>query len=642
MRKDFINFYEMKNRQSAWTEYVVGILCAVTAFTVYCLTLCPTLTFIDSGELATDIYTLGIAHPTGYPLFMNIGWVFSHIPLGFRPIYQLNLMAAFFCAAGLVFFFRLLVFLIGRVLGQGGSEWRVYAPAAAGTLLLAFSETYWSQALAVEVYSLHAVFLSLLLYFFAHAIALDMEGERRPPQEGLKRFYWYGFAYILGLSFTNHMTTILLAPACLYMYFAVNGFSAAAWKRIARLTLPFLLGFSIYCYLPVRAGSGPLMNWGNPVTLERFWWHFTGKVYRVWIFSSTESALKQLRYYIDSFPGEFQYVALMLVPFGLWKLFRASRKFFFFSVLLFFGCLLYSINYDIHDIDSYFLLTYFTVAIWSAVGIVAIIELLPAGMKSRRLVFAGCALIGLIPLAGNYAKVDESDNRIVEDYTDDMLRSIQRDGIVLSYQWDYFISAAYYLQLVENVRTDVWIIDKELMRRSWYYRQLQTRYPALIQRSEAEVNSFVKELDKFEHDVPYNSQVIEYRYAALMESFARQNILSRPVYVTHEIEPQYLGRFRRVPSGLALRLSSDTLSDEVPIPDFHPRFPRRNNSYNEGLILQYFQAFAGTMEYLRHFNRIDDVLKCRERAIRFSDKILEIWPNFQQASLFREQMRSFL
>jgi hypothetical protein len=632
----------MIHRDSGRREQLLGLACAAAGFFVYVLTLCPTVDFIDSGELATDIYTLGIAHPTGYPLFTNLGYILSHIPLGLRPIYQINLMAALYCSVGLFVFFRFLVFFLRRLAPQEKDEWMIYAPAVTGTLLLAFSETYWSQALAIEVYSLHSVFIALLLYFFAHGIALDMDEQRGPVPQDLKRVYWYGFAYILGLSFTNHLTTILLAPGCLYLFFAVNGFSARSWRRIARMAVPFLLGLSFYCYLPVRAGAHPFMNWGNPVTPEAFFWHFSGKVYRVWIFSSTESALKQFRYYIDSFPGEFGYVSLLLVPFGLWRLFRQSRKFLLFTVLLFLGCLLYSINYDIHDIDSYFLLSYVTVAVWSGAGVAAIFGLFgPLRTSPRWVGSALCGLLCLMPLAVNYPKVDESDNRIVEDYTSDMLASVGPDAVLLSYQWDYFVSAAYYLQLVEHARPDVWIVDKELMRRSWYYAQLRSRYPALIQRSAGEVTAFLKELDKFEHDLPYNSQLIEYRYAALMESFVRQNLPSRPVYMTHEIEPQYLKGFRRVPSGLALRLSSDTASGEVQMPVFHPRIPRRSNSYKEGLTLQYFQAYASTMQYLSELGKKEEALRCRDQAVEFTDKILEIWPDFEQATRFREQVKSF-
>lgn len=73
----------------------VAALVAVFAFAVYLKTLAPGVHFIDSGELAAVACTLGIAHPTGYPLFTLIGWLFSNLPIASEEIVRLNMMSAF-------------------------------------------------------------------------------------------------------------------------------------------------------------------------------------------------------------------------------------------------------------------------------------------------------------------------------------------------------------------------------------------------------------------------------------------------------------------------------------------------------------------------------------------------------------------
>jgi hypothetical protein len=79
--------------------YLASVV-AVFAFIVYLQTMAPSVGFIDDGELATVCYTLGIAHPTGYPLFTLIGWLMAHLPLATSVIASLNVMAAIFTAAG--------------------------------------------------------------------------------------------------------------------------------------------------------------------------------------------------------------------------------------------------------------------------------------------------------------------------------------------------------------------------------------------------------------------------------------------------------------------------------------------------------------------------------------------------------------
>ena len=93
---------------------IFALACALAAFTIYLLTLAPTVWFIDSGELAAVAATLGIAHPTGYPLFTLIGHVFYMLPISSSEIYKLNLMSAFFCSLGIFVFFYLMKFLVSN------------------------------------------------------------------------------------------------------------------------------------------------------------------------------------------------------------------------------------------------------------------------------------------------------------------------------------------------------------------------------------------------------------------------------------------------------------------------------------------------------------------------------------------------
>ena len=615
-------------------EYLIGGMIAVCAFVIYCLTLCPTVNFIDSGELATVAATLGIAHPTGYPLFTLFGWIFAHLPLGLRTIIQLNLMSAFFCSLGLFFFFRLSVFLIGEFLAtkdriETKNTWQVFIGAAFGTLTLAFSKTYWSQALSIEVYSLHVCFVSILLLLLTKGVQVEVLSKNINKVK-VATSLWHMIAFVLGLSFTNHLTTILLAPAFLYLFFYAHGFRKSAWKKILWMVFLFILGLSVYLYLPLRAAQHPLMNWGNPIDVEKFLWHFSGKVYRVWIFSSAENAVKQFDYFLNTIGGEFVYYPLVIALLGIGYLIKNRRTVLIFTALLFIGCVLYSINYDIHDIDSYFLLAYITIAIWAGIGSYAII----AGVKKlewKRIAAVLLLLSGLIIMFINYNRVDQSDNYLVEDYSMDMLRSVDKDGIIISYQWDYFVSAAYYLQLIENRRPDVVVIDKELLRRSWYYNQLGDSHPDIFKNSKKEIANFLHELYPFEHDQPFNSNVIEYRYAQLIRSIVDNNYSTHPIYITQEIEDRYTLGYTRVPSGLTFRLYMDTSAHKTSRQIFNFRGPSSHNIYTNGIRSLYAQAYLNNAIYL---NMIGE----KEMALYYLDHAIQIQPHLQSALSMKTQL----
>ncbi|MFI5252844.1 MAG: DUF2723 domain-containing protein [Bacteroidota bacterium] len=619
--------------QSNKREYLIGGILSLFVFIVYITTLCPSIDVIDAGELSTVAYTLGIAHPTGYPLFSLVGYLFSHLLFPFRVIYRVNLMAAIFCSAGLFFFFRFLVFFftkftlakIDNIKEHFTPQNEMYGaiiPAACGTLILAFSETYWAQSNSVEVYSLHVFLLSMNLFLFAKAISTNGRGIQ-------KERYWYLWAFVLGLGFCNHMTTILLAPAYLFAYFYVHGFGVSSWKKLLRLGVPFCLALSLYLYLVIRAGEKPLMNWGNPVSLERLFWHFSGKQYRVWLFSSTESAVRQFEYFKDGLLAEFAYIPILFAIIGLWKIGKMGGQLLLFTVLLFVGCVLYSINYDIHDIDSYFLLAYVTVAIWAAAGVSKIIT---EKMTYARWISIGMIVLSLFPLYYNYSNSNERDFTMVENYSKDILKSVEPNGIIISYQWDYFVSAMNYLQFVEGFRRDVIVVDKELLRRSWYYVQLERRYPEFVRQSRAEIDAFLQELYKFEHDLPYDNATIEFRYASMIKSFISRNISQRPVYTTIEIEQQYTQGYVRVPDGMVFRLWEDNNRHEKQMPEYTIAIPHRQTKYTDAILSMYSKSYVNNAVYYYLGGKTDT-------AQVLVNKALVLTPNMPEAVNLKERLQ---
>ncbi len=567
-----------------------AVAVAAFALVVYILTLHPSVDFIDAGELATVALTLGIAHPTGYPTFTMLGWLWSHLPLG-EEIRRMNLFSAVVCAVGAGVWYlvvRMILSLAGSIRkkapGRGSQKGKPKqakeadpAPAADpltplfaafGALAIAFGETYWSTALSIEVYSLHCLLLAVVLYFFLKALLLPPQAEGSVWR---RERNWLLFAFFLGLSFTNHLTTILLAPACIYYFFARMGgmgkgekgsgaktFSfigglarRESWKKIGFAAPAFAAGLLPYLYLPLRSAARPALNWGLPVSWERFIWHVSGKQYRVWIFSSTEAAGKQLSFFLRTFPAEFGYLLLPIVLVGIAVSFRLGRRIGAFLLLLFLGCVLYSINYDIHDIESYFLLAYIVSGVYAALGARALARWLG---KNAAPAWAATGAGTAALLWFGFTGTSQRGNYLVEDYTANMFRSLEPNALVISYQWDYFVSASYYYQNIRRVRPDVTVIDKELLRRSWYLEQIRIDHPDIYEASRPEIEVFLAELWKFEHDVPYDPAAIEAAYNGMINSFIDRSWPRRPVYLTIEIEQQFAPGYIRVPEGLAFRL----------------------------------------------------------------------------------------
>ncbi len=595
--------------ESKYRDHVVAAALWLTVFFVYIQTIAKTVGFIDSGELATVPYVLGIAHPTGYPLWTLITHIFSHLPIANEEIVRLNIFSSLATSFAAVLFFYAMLLLFRSGI-KTKEPFHSIVPAAFSALVLAFSQTFWDQATSIEVYAFHLFLMSATLLIFLRAIFSFLE------EQVIDQRKWLLFAYVLGLSFTNHLTTILLAPGFLFLYFSVFKLSKEGIRQLFILAVPFIIGLSVYVYFPIRTVQQPVLNWGYPATLERIFWHISGKQYRVWMFSSSAVAAKQWNHFLNAVPLEFYYVPLLFSLLGAWRLLMQERRIFAFIFLLLAGCITYTINYSINDIDSYFLLAYVSLAMFAGFGA------LEGGMIFKQ--FAGKIAYGTILLAvviaelsANWPEVDASSNFLVQDYTETILNNLKPNAIIISYQWDYFVAASYYFQYIKHVRDDVTVIDKELLRRSWYYLQMKKNHPALYEKSKTEIESFLEELYKFEHETPYDPAVIEARYNRMIDSFIDHNIDSVAVYVTSEIESHLASHYRRVPEGLAFRLYKDSLYHQIDFPTLAYRPYRKKDMYTRQIQSMYSTMLMQRAMVEKSFGKID-------LAQRYARKAYEI------------------
>ncbi len=627
-------------------------LTSLAAFIIYLFTLAPTVVQIDSGELAAVQSTLGIAHPTGYPLFTLIGYLFSLLPLPFSKIYQLNLLASLWCAAGIGVFSYTLNLIIDNlnffnsVWVEGKQKKKLkgkqpvnqltgindkisdkvkYFSIFAGAMILAFSKTFWFQSTSVEVYSLHIFLINLIILFLIKAFIADKLGENKTIK------HWLCFAVVLALGFSNHMTTLLILPGTAYLYFNSRGFNKSSIRTIIiMLSVFFPILIMIYLYLPWRASVGTAINWGNPADFEKFFRHVSGKQYQVWLFSSTDAAKRQFVYFFNSLPKEFS-INLFFAAIGLFATYIYSKKFFVFAVVTFLSTVLYSINYDIVDIDSYFLLAFISLSMMIVFGVIKLFELLHFKNSLSILPVYIILILLVVQIYSNYSEVNQHSIYTFEDYTKALVGSTDKNSIIFSYQWDYFVSPAYYFQFVENYRKDVAIVDKELLRRSWYYSQINYNYPHLFENLKPEVGAFLDALKPFERDENFNPQLLEKTYRSIMTGLVSANAEKNSFYIAPELVETEMqkGEFT-LPEGyqlipdLFLFKVVKVGSKYIPAkdPNFTIRFPQNGNHYTK-----FIENIVGSMLARRAMYELQ--FDKTERAKLYVKKIVKDLPGYQ-------------
>ena len=526
---------------------------------LYAATRAPDLTFIDSGELAAAAATLGIAHPTGYPLFTLAGRALVIFPGPLEPVARLTLFSAV-CGAGAAAFTFASVRRILRSIGLGAAA---TAGALAAGLTLATGHTAWEQAVVVEVYALHLLFLAVLFY-----LALRAASDGGAAAGGATALLL--FAYVAGLAIGNHLSAALLLPALAFLVVRERG-AAGLGRALPVLALAFLLGLSIYAYLPLRSAREPLLDWGDPETPGAFYRHATGAVYRVWFLSSAQVAAKQLGRFLSLLPVEMSPLAPIPAVIGLVVLWRRREALAQATVLLFVLNLLYAVNYDIHDIDSYFLPAFLAVAIWVGIGVAVALDRgsrrLRGAVARRGATLAATLAVPVLALIWNGPTASQRGNHLVADYTAAMFRSLEPRAVILSRQWDHFCSASIYDQLVRGERRDVTVIEKELMRRRWYLKQLARWDPELTRPCRELMERFGNELVPFETGGRYSSERLQETYVGVINCLLEHAMETRPAYITPDaLEPGIAGRLVQVPAGLALRLYREPPAELPPSP----------------------------------------------------------------------------
>lgn len=500
-----------------------------SALALYLSSLCPTTYLIDSGELATASCTLGVAHPTGYPLYTLMSHLVTRLPGA--PILWLNAFSALLSAAAAA-----VIYLCGAAICRRRLGGLLLAGAFATAPMI------WRTSVTNEVYPLTALFAALLWY-----TAIRMRDSRG----------WLWLAFCSGLALTNHlMIASLIVPLGIWaLLIAWPG-----WRNIIRGAVLFAIGLTPYAYILVRTIGGAEIAWGNAVNLQRLLWHITGRQYQVWMFSlplreiagnagTGASILAHNLHYI---------LVLFLVP-GAVVLARTERKWFLALVAALVLNVGYAVNYAIPDIEAYYIPGFVALLMIAGYSLRAI-------SRHLRWYLVAPALAALA--VGNYGSATLRGNTFGADYGRVHLEAVPEGGLLLCTYWDIYSPLMYQRQVLKE-RADAVVIDKELLRRTWYLGYLERAYPELCHAARPELDAFRVELRKFEYGRPYDPQVIQARFIALLGRFIAQ-AETTGAFVAMPAPDQDLsalrGRFHFVPRGMVFQLTSDTLR-VAPFPD---------------------------------------------------------------------------
>lgn len=222
----------------------------------------------DTAELQGVPYILGIAHPTGFPLYVLLGYVWSHAVAFGSIAWRLNAMTGVAMAAACA-----AAYLVALEFGAGPL---VALPA---TLWFAFTQDVWAHAARAEAQVVAVACGAFAIYAFMRW--MRAAGDK-----------WFLGAFALaGLGMAAHPNALWVLPA-----FAVG--AVVARRRpppriLARSAALVVAALMLYLYLPLRsayvvahhldptavlpgAAGGIFWNYNDPRTLHGLIAELTG------------------------------------------------------------------------------------------------------------------------------------------------------------------------------------------------------------------------------------------------------------------------------------------------------------------------------------------------------------------------------
>jgi hypothetical protein len=438
----------------------------VVALVAYVATLMPGQAFDDWGEMQTVPHVLGVAHPTGYPTYILVAWLFELLPLG-SIAWRANLLSAVCVAVALGA-------LTAIDLRLGARPWL----AALAALATGSIATVWASAVVAEVNPLHLALMALLVH---RSLVWADEGRARDLGLG---------GLLVGLGLGNHLLTLFVAPFFVgYALWAGRRVLSAHPGWLAWPVAGAVAGAAVYLYIPLAAMLDPPLAYNHPVTIDALRFLVTGEQFR-----AQYSGLLT--------PTSIGVVLAALGDLGTIAVSRATAVF---PVLGLVGLVILVVRRPafgaacwaalIVGIDvwaNYERLEHYLLVPWLLLGIGVGIALEASAVGLARLVVArtpGRAAapgrLGRLPstlataagvllvvglVAGNLGDADRSRDRTAPTYVDTVLRALPRGAAILSF-WGAS-TPLWHAQFVDGRRPDVLVVDDtNIVYEAWETRE---------------------------------------------------------------------------------------------------------------------------------------------------------------------------
>ena len=379
--------------------FLFAIILGGLAFLAYRMTAAPGLLPGDAGEFQFTLPTLGLSHPTGYPLYHLLGWLWERLFL-VNPAQGANQFSALWGGVAVGLFYLLAYEALSQLLShlrwRSGATWL----AALTTAVFAGNTVFWAQATQAEVYTLLAAFIAAVLV--AVLVRGRNTGDDLRPAGGV----WLP-ALILGLGLTHHLMLVLLLPG-LFAYLLLARPDLLDPGRLLRLAPFTLIPLLLYAYVPLRAPASPWLSVQlNPGHTLPLFDHSVSGVLRFILgvgfapaLRGVNAAIGQIPFAFELFLNQFTWLGLILILIGLAALVLEEQvPTLLLTLVSFLALVVFDLFYGIGDIQAYYIAPMLIATVWMGLGLAYLIDMVTriTSTRLRPFLFVPAAALLIIP-----------------------------------------------------------------------------------------------------------------------------------------------------------------------------------------------------------------------------------------------------
>jgi hypothetical protein len=335
----------------------IASVVATLAFWAYTQTLLPGVDLGDTGGFQAAVLWPEVSARQAYPLYYSLARPFVLLTSPDNPARGLNLFSAIWAAVAV----GLITFLTASISNSRS------AGAAAG-MLLAFSYTFWSQALIAEVYSLHLALIGMcLVTLYAYA--------KRPDTPRLLLFLT-----VYAVSFGNHFGMILLLLPFALFLIQVHPTPATLFRPRHVFATGAIVVVGALQYAPNLMAVWGSFNapdtWAS--SLSAFWFDVTKQDWRETMVLGVAPGQAGDRLAMWSFDAlqQFGIVGLILAAIGVVGLWRTSRAWGVLAFTAYATTTAFALTYNVGDSHVFFLPAHYVAAFGAGMGVAFLVQAL--------------------------------------------------------------------------------------------------------------------------------------------------------------------------------------------------------------------------------------------------------------------------